>query len=177
MIDLKTAGTRSIPGLGSGQSGSYGKHGNEDQGTNCATIDICPDLLFGGLFAAGAAAFAALYIAITMAAMKRKRREAKDNFAINDNYSQFSLIQDIVFAGMFKTNFEFYFKYMVNFRSCILYAIFSRQRQFCLTFVLATQTFHAALHAYALNHIVVYSRYFQYHFNAVKPLRVGLENC
>ena len=101
MIDLKTAGTSSIPGLGSGQSGSYGKHGNEDQGTNCATIDICPDLLFGGLFAAGAAAFAALYIAITMAAMKRKRREAKDNFAINDNYSQFSLIQDIVFAGMF----------------------------------------------------------------------------
>ena len=105
MIDLKTAGTSSlsIPGLGSGQSGSYSKHGNEDQGTNCATIDICPDLLFGGLFAAGAAAFAALYIAITMAGMKRKRRETKENIAINDNsYNKFSLVQDIFFAGMFK---------------------------------------------------------------------------
>ena len=100
VIDLKTAGTSS---LGSGQSGSYGKHGgNEDQGTNCATIDICPDLLFGGLFAAGAAAFAALYIAITMAAEKRKRREAR---ASNDNESQFSLIQDIVYAGTFVVEF------------------------------------------------------------------------
>ena len=106
LIDLKTAGTTS---LGSGQSGSYGsKGGHEDQGTNCATIDICPDLLFGGLFAAGAAAFAAIYIAITMAARKRKRREAKTS---NDNnYTQFSLIQDIVYAGTFMVEFCFQLK-------------------------------------------------------------------
>ena len=102
-MDLKASGTSSlsIPGLGSGQSGSYSKHGSEDQGTNCATIDICPDLLFGALFAAGAAAFAALYVAITMAGRRRKKREAtKDKFVINnDDYDKYSLMQDIVFAG------------------------------------------------------------------------------
>ena len=104
---MKASGTSSlsIPGLGSGQSGSYSKHGNEDQGTNCATIDICPDLLFGAIFAAGAAAFAALYVAITMAGRRRKKREAtKDKFVVNNNdYDKFSLIQDIIFAGMFLT--------------------------------------------------------------------------
>ena len=127
MIDLKTAGTSSlsIPGLGSGQSGSYSKHGNEDQGTNCATIDICPDLLFGGIFAAGAAAFAALYIAITMAAMKRKRREAKDSFVKNENnYNQFSLVQDIFYAGMFKVPINLPSNYTVHLKAVFLCASF-----------------------------------------------------
>ena len=96
---MKAAET--IPGFGSGQSGSYGKHGNEDQGTNCATVDICPDLLFGAIFAAGAAAFAALYIAITMAQAKRRKRAIKDSFAkINDSFDSFSRLQNIVFLGM-----------------------------------------------------------------------------
>ena len=99
--DMKASA--SIPGIGSGHKHGYG---HEDQGTNCATIDICPDLLFGAIFAAGAAAFAAFYVAITMAGRRRRKREIKDNFVKNVDSDKFVIIQDIIFAGMFYAQYK-----------------------------------------------------------------------
>ena len=68
---LKASSSLSIPGLSS-QSGSYSSS-MKDSGTNCATIDICPDLLLAGIFLAGAVGFYILYTEITMAGRRRKR--------------------------------------------------------------------------------------------------------
>ena len=64
--DLKLSLTRL---LGSETKG-YG-HG----GTNCYSVDICPDLLLAAISAAAAAAFYLLYMAITMVPVGRKRRK------------------------------------------------------------------------------------------------------
>ena len=73
----------------SGTKSSYEK----DVGTNCATIDICPDLLIGALFAAGAVAFFFLYQAITKAG-ERKKRQAEE-------FPVFFQVQDILYQGTF----------------------------------------------------------------------------
>ena len=65
--DLKGAGTSS--------HGSFGTFGMG--GTDCFTIDICPDLLLAGFAAAAAAAFWLIYAAITMNAGRRKRSVAE----------------------------------------------------------------------------------------------------
>ena len=64
--------------LGSETKG-YG-HG----GTNCYSVDICPDLLLAAISAAAALAFYLLYMAITMVPVGRKRR--KRNLDQNSNY-------------------------------------------------------------------------------------------
>ena len=53
-------------------SGGYGSFSG-GSGSNCFTIDICPDLLLAGIAAAAAGAFFLIYQAITMAARRRKR--------------------------------------------------------------------------------------------------------
>ena len=62
--DLKGAGTSSY-------HGSFGSLGMG--GTDCFTIDICPDLLLAAFAAAAAVAFWLIYTAITMNAGRRKR--------------------------------------------------------------------------------------------------------
>ena len=64
--------------LGSETKG-YG-HG----GTNCYSVDICPDLLLAAISAAAALAFYLLYMAITMVPVGRKRR--KRNLDKDSNY-------------------------------------------------------------------------------------------
>ena len=87
---MKASGT--IPGIGSGQSGSHSGGYGEDQGTPCAQVDICPDLLFGAIFAAGAAAFFLLYMEITKKGA-RKKRDTADIFSnIIDKNGKFNLI-------------------------------------------------------------------------------------
>ena len=87
---MKASGT--IPGIGSGQSGSHSGGYGEDQGTPCAQVDICPDLLFGAIFAAGAAAFFLLYMEITKKGA-RKKRDTTDIFSnIIDKNGKFNLI-------------------------------------------------------------------------------------
>ena len=87
---MKASGT--IPGIGSGQSGSHSGGYGEDQGTPCAQVDICPDLLFGAIFAAGAAAFFLLYMEITKKGA-RKKRDTTDIFSnIIDTNGKFNLI-------------------------------------------------------------------------------------
>ena len=53
-------------------SGGYGSHSGMSSGSNCFTIDICPDLLLAAIAAAAAGAFFFIYQAITMA-MRKKR--------------------------------------------------------------------------------------------------------
>lgn len=50
-------------------SGGYGG----GSGSDCFTIDICPDLLIAGIAAAAAGAFFLIYQGITMAVRRRKR--------------------------------------------------------------------------------------------------------
>ena len=73
-------------------------------GTNCATIDICPDILIGGIFAAGAAALGLLYTLITMVGRRRKKRGIKDNIIENfDDNEMFKIMfEDVVLTGMDK---------------------------------------------------------------------------
>ena len=59
-------------------SGGYGSFSG-GSGSNCFTIDICPDLLLAGIAAAAAGAFFLIYQAITMAGgRRRKRRNFQD---------------------------------------------------------------------------------------------------
>ena len=61
------------------ESGSFGyghgHGGHKKDNDNCMglSVDICPDLLLAGLALAGAAAFVALFTAITMAGRRKKR--------------------------------------------------------------------------------------------------------
>ena len=55
-------------------SGGYGSFSGMSSGSNCFTIDICPDLLIAGIAAAAAAAFFLIYQGITMASRRRRRR-------------------------------------------------------------------------------------------------------
>ena len=59
--------------------GAYGGHGGMIGGTDCFTIDICPDLLLAAFAAAAAAAFWLIYTAITQNAGRRKKRSALQN--------------------------------------------------------------------------------------------------
>ena len=66
--------------------GSDSKHGkHKDVGSNCANVDVCPDLLIGAIAAAAAAAFYFIYVAITKAGRRRRKRHA--------------LAQDVVYKG------------------------------------------------------------------------------
>ena len=68
----------------------------KDQGTNCATIDICPDILIAGVFIAGVAAFLLLYQTITMVGRRKKRglKHELDLFGIFEKY-----YEDYVYNG------------------------------------------------------------------------------
>ena len=102
-LNFLTSATANLGFLGSGSSGGYG-HKNNDLGTNCATIDICPDILIGGIFAAGAAAFGLLYTLITMVGRRRKKRGIKDNIIeYFDDVEMFKILfEDVVLTGMDK---------------------------------------------------------------------------
>ena len=69
----------------------------KDVGTNCAQIDICPDFLIGAIFAAGAAAFYFLYVAITKAGRRKKRRAEK--------FPLLSQVQNILYHGITPLSF------------------------------------------------------------------------
>ena len=58
--------------------GAYGGHGMFG-GTDCFTIDICPDFLLAAFAAAAAAAFWLIYTAITQNPGRRKKRSALQN--------------------------------------------------------------------------------------------------
>ena len=78
------------------------KHGKDkDLGTNCATIDICPDILIAAIFAAAAAVFVLLYMAITKAGRRRKRNAT--TFPILEQ------VQDVVYNGSVLAVFLFHF--------------------------------------------------------------------
>ena len=98
---MKASGT--IPGIGSGQSGSHSGGYGEDQGTPCAQVDICPDLLFGAIFAAGTAAFFLLYMEITKKGAKRRKRDTTDTFSNtidkNGKFDPILLVQEMLFFG------------------------------------------------------------------------------
>ena len=58
-------------------------------GTRCLTIDICPDILIAAAALAGAAAFYALYQAISAKGRKRRRRRNdKDGKTENQNLAE-----------------------------------------------------------------------------------------
>ena len=59
--------------LGSESGGRGGGGGSSSAG--CFDIDICPDLILAGVAVFSAAAFFALYVAITMARRRKKRSE------------------------------------------------------------------------------------------------------
>ena len=54
-------------------SGGHGSYSGGSSGSDCFTIDICPDLLIAAIAAAAAAAFFLIYQGITMAPARRKR--------------------------------------------------------------------------------------------------------
>ena len=68
----------------------------KDQGTNCATVDICPDLLIAGIFIAGAAAFLLLYQTITMVG-RRKKRGLMHELNLLDIFEKYD--EDYVYHG------------------------------------------------------------------------------
>ena len=87
MTNAQTSGHGSID-LGLGGSYSSGGYGQD----SCLTVDICPDLLFAAIAAAGAAGFAFFYMAITVAGRKRKRSFPFNSiFNINPNFKEFVL--------------------------------------------------------------------------------------
>ena len=90
--DLRTSGTSEKENLLASRTiGSGTNKGKEkDVGTNCATIDICPDILIGAIFAAAAVAFYLLYMAITKAG--RRKRQA-------EKFPLLSQVQDILYKG------------------------------------------------------------------------------
>ena len=77
--------------------GSFSKdieYGKIDDNCMGAELDICPDLLLAGLAAAAAAAFVALFTAITMAGRKKKR--STDEF-LSVPFTQ--TLQDLFWMG------------------------------------------------------------------------------
>ena len=60
----------SLGGLLGSETKEYG-----GGGTNCYSVDICPDLLLAAIAAAAALAFYLIYMAITMVPVGRKRRK------------------------------------------------------------------------------------------------------
>ena len=97
---MKASGT--IPGIGSGQSGSHSGGYGEDQGTPCAQVDICPDLLFGAIFAAGAAAFFLLYMEITKKGARKKRDTSdisSNTIDKNGKLNPIFLVPEMLFFG------------------------------------------------------------------------------
>ena len=89
--DLKGAGTSSY-------HGSFGSLGMG--GTDCFTIDICPDLLLAAFAAAAAAAFWLIYTAITQNAGRRRKKRsfidlAETIFQIGKVYHLLSLLLPI----------------------------------------------------------------------------------
>ena len=73
--------------------------------------------MFGAIFAAGAAAFAILYLEITMKGRRRKR-EAIDHDAPYidlDAPYKFIMIRDIIYAGTFRQNVKPIVNYSIYF--------------------------------------------------------------
>ena len=64
----------SLGGLLGSETKEYG-----GGGTNCYSVDICPDLLLAAIAAAAALAFYLLYMAITMVVGRKRRKRNIDN--------------------------------------------------------------------------------------------------
>ena len=94
--DLRQSGT-SKDLLASAAFDSGSSHYEKDVGTNCALIDICPDFLIGAIFAAGAAAFALLYAAITKAGRRKKRKA--------EQFPLLTQIQTVLYHGITPLSF------------------------------------------------------------------------
>ena len=54
-------------------------------GTNCYSVDICPDLLLAGIAVAGAVAFYLLYMGITMVVGRKRRKRSLEKDSIYGN--------------------------------------------------------------------------------------------
>ena len=72
------------------------KFGIVDDNCDGAEVDICPDLLIAGLALFGAGAFAALYMAITMAASKKRRKRD-----LGQPVTSQGIIHDIFWLGSY----------------------------------------------------------------------------
>ena len=88
--DHSAAATSLLASYSGGSGGSY---------DNCFDIDLCPDLLLAGLALAGAGAFLALYMSITMVPSRRRRR-ALGSLPITPSVGFDSLMKDTFWAGM-----------------------------------------------------------------------------
>jgi hypothetical protein len=69
-------------------------------GTRCLTIDVCPDILLAAAALAGAAAFYALYTAISAKGRRRRRRRNDGGKTENQNLAEsFPFFWDLVSSG------------------------------------------------------------------------------
>ena len=73
-------------------SGGYGSYSSMSSGSNCFTIDICPDLLLAAIAAAAAAAFYLIYQAITMAMRRKRSLSIIDTFDTSSAFVVFELL-------------------------------------------------------------------------------------
>lgn len=92
---LRASNEIMVASAGSGDKKDV-KFGIVDDNCDGFDVEICPDLLVAGLAAFGAAAFAALYTAITMKGRKRRRRSA-----LYDPKSSWDSFQDLFHIGIF----------------------------------------------------------------------------
>jgi hypothetical protein len=92
----------------SSHQGSYGSNSYKGSlsltggGTRCLTIDVCPDILLAAAALAGAAAFYALYQAISLKGRRRRRRRTDGDGEAETQESmteKFTYYWDLVFAG------------------------------------------------------------------------------
>ena len=76
----------------------FGKPNPSQEQCDALDLDICPDLLLAAIAAAGAAAFIALYVALTMQQFGRKKRRRSLDHEPHEYFSH----SDIAFVGMLK---------------------------------------------------------------------------
>ena len=97
---------------GSSHHNTYGSQNNKGSlsltggGTRCLTIDVCPDILIAAAALAGAAAFYALYQAISAKGRRRRRRRfdgEADERPAESLTENFPYYWDLMFAGRIRT--------------------------------------------------------------------------
>lgn len=88
-------GASSYSLMGSFSSKKDPKFGIVDDNCDGFDLDICPDLLLAGLALAGAAAFVALFTAITMAGGRRRRKRS----GLDKPLSWQDMLDDIYWHG------------------------------------------------------------------------------
>ena len=86
--------------LGEGEEDMVGSESSKHKssssllGDNCFDVDICPDLILAAIATFSAAAFYALYVAITMNPNGRRRRRS------NIYYNAFDAFGDVLMTGI-----------------------------------------------------------------------------